>query len=70
MKQQAVALTFRLAIGLLAGTAAWTVLDIIDGQASTLALALALGVALGVMGVAGEAQRRRRLWNDGQPLSR
>jgi hypothetical protein len=66
MKQQATALTTRLALGLLAGTAAWTALDIIDGQVSTLALALAVGIALGVMGVTGQMQRRRRMYNEGQ----
>jgi hypothetical protein len=66
MKQQAAELTTRVAFGLLAGTAAWTVLDIIDGQVSTLALAIAVGVGLGVVGVTGQMQRRRRMYNDGQ----
>ena len=66
MKQQAAQLTARLALGFLAGAAVWTALDIIDGQVSTLALALAVGVALGVVGVTGQMQRRRRMYNDGQ----
>jgi hypothetical protein len=58
-----------LSCGLLAGLITWTVLDIVDPQASSLVLPVAVGVGLAIASMIVAAGRRRQVFRDLDALS-